>query len=1468
MRSTTVKLTQILLAGGALLSPILPQGAAPARADAVSYSAQRRTIKACVLVSNATAQYGNNANGGPNNPVPHLFYALDGTSGYKPGGWTFANPLAPSTITPAMYARWSGRGAKTGDPAFNNGRPESQIFQVGAPLNKNIGAYWEVNLDTISDTDLQQFDVVFLPLQGGRPSNLGGASNGNTVIFDVQEREKLRHYVDNGGTIWLENDGSGNFNNSIAGQFIVNLRVAPSINNPGVTLIGAPFHPVVNYPYQLSNTDVFYVGQANGPFVTGPFFDPNSSEGTSVAPRILTPVLYTGGATTVYAGDYGAGHLLITGVGVASDINGALTGAQYGGVSGVAGGTNDGVISGNDFAALPPIDLKFAYNAVDWISSLPAPGANSHRTGSSAEILGFGLAPKWSVIPGVNGAPLNPGNAGAGAIVTRNMTFNVDGSNVLHAYNLNPGQSLNGLLATDNGLSDFGLGFPYDEIWNVKLPSPGTARYSTPSAYSVYGTNPIGSDGGDHVVIATTNTAGQTLVYHAFPRDAQGHLVSKPIQIFKYPAGNVGNGAGNTGVNGPRAYNLLPAPASAYADGVLFVPFYSVGLTGDTDHAWHVQALDLAASVDAGTPIDAFNMGNGVIPTTSTGFNPIVPGLSDLSGSLTAGYVKDASTGANDLVVYAPTQAASATYSHNGQSYEGQVTGLWFRTRNEPLQPTDTATSGVNYRFQPHVDRSWVPWYVPSNQPGIKQLNLEPVVHVIGRNIATGQIVSTADYPYSPTSTVFSISFGSNAPNDSPKAPPAQRYMEVDFAVGQGIPTPNYNNNGIAYTVSVDYAVNWPGDAINGATMTGADMNLIASHRTYVLYPGTQSNTNAGSTQGTHYLNGGVALSGDSILFATNPNNPLTKDGLSDALSGAAMPDRIYSVQDQYSAQTLTVQGLVSAGPITNWMWAPTYAENFNGSQIKARLVNNDSFGSGSPTGQVVDGKTSGSSTSSFSIVGQPVVSNGVVYVVANAQMNGSSPFRATIILALSAHPNNTVSFPNPIPNTLAGTVRPNRIVVQQPDLVRSTSESPVFLQLFPGTNYTLNLDTDPTGAQIIRGITIINARSAQGQDAFNAALPIFVTDGSGQRQVIYNPSTNYGPLDNLLWYLVIPQQAGFAGAGGITVPDPTLVNIGQAVSGPSVFGHTLYYNAMAQHQPTSTNPGTVINQIVAVDLNGAGTDGRMFAPDGTPRVHVLNTLTNPKDGTKYASFSPAINPPLATANSVGLGTPEGMVALDNRLTLVADSSRLIELDALGGPIWSLDGTVDPSLVGGPANSSGAITNTHVPFDRPSLAHIVSPNIFLVADTGNNRIVQCDFGGTVLNQIHTVNNDLGILRPGDPITLSAPTDVQTYLDAAYYKSQIQLVSPITGVTYTFNGLYTATHYIIADSGNYRAIEVVDATNLSTGQPVVLTSNNPNYPNVTLTHQVIFVTTSLAEQTRTSGIERYSSSWTPRIRLSN
>ncbi|MBC8139008.1 MAG: hypothetical protein H8F28_24290, partial [Fibrella sp.] len=92
---------------------------------------------------------------------------------------------------------------------------------------------------------------------------------------------------------------------------------------------------------------------------------------------------------------------------------------------------------------------------------------------------------------------------------------------------------------------------------------------------------------------------------------------------------------------------------------------------------------------------------------------------------------------------------------------------------------------------------------------------------------------------------------------------------------------------------------------------------------------------------------------------------------------------------------------------------------------------------------------------------------------------------------------------------------------------------------------------------------------------------------------------------------------------------------------------------------------------------------------------------------------------------------------------------------------------------------------------------------YLVADTGNNRVVRIDRGGILRWSVDRLNDPYGILAPGDPETLNAPTDVLTRQLSSFNAG---------GVRVGFE-----THYLIADSGNGRIVDVVDYFDLN-GQP--------------------------------------------------
>jgi len=356
---------------------------------------------------------------------------------------------------------------------------------------------------------------------------------------------------------------------------------------------------------------------------------------------------------------------------------------------------------------------------------------------------------------------------------------------------------------------------------------------------------------------------------------------------------------------------------------------------------------------------------------------------------------------------------------------------------------------------------------------------------------------------------------------------------------------------------------------------------------------------------------------------------------------------------------------------------------------------------------------------------------------------------------------------------------------------------------------------------------------------------------------MLANSTTGYGPLDNLLWYTIIPSSlnAGSLQFNGV-----------YARSGPTIIGNTLYFGTSGGGTDTDASPHNLGGRVMALDIGSAqGPEWNLFA-DTTltqPRLHLGPKLLMDQISGNVAQM-PVLNPPLGTANVMAVTMPGGLAALSQQLTLVADANRLLEIDYNGNAVTDISGTRTNSVRGGQlslftgASNASGITNsglntgtevqTRIPLARPSVAHPLSLSSYVVADTGNNRVIQVDRGGNVNYELHSVANDMGFLRPGDPVTLNAPTDVQTWTDfnpsgTATFSVTNGLVSP--SVTYAApNTPYIAFHYLVADAGNYRSIEVVDAYSLATGQPLQLTSSATGQAvSWQMQHEIVFVTRS-------------------------
>ncbi len=264
----------------------------------------------------------------------------------------------------------------------------------------------------------------------------------------------------------------------------------------------------------------------------------------------------------------------------------------------------------------------------------------------------------------------------------------------------------------------------------------------------------------------------------------------------------------------------------------------------------------------------------------------------------------------------------------------------------------------------------------------------------------------------------------------------------------------------------------------------------------------------------------------------------------------------------------------------------------------------------------------------------------------------------------------------------------------------------------------------------------------------------------------------------------------------------------------------------------------------MTVDLQRAvsAQGGSPLDDKGVSFVSNTPALTDVTTGGPLATMYPSVHPPLGTTNVMIAPNAQSLTGMDNGLILIADSHRLLEVDAGGNAYWSMEATRTHTIVGANNIADGGIATTPIPLSRPATARRFELNDFLVVDTGNNRIVGTDRGSTTRFEISGFQDGMKFLRPGDPLSLNQPTDVETFPEQF---NGYTITNRDTNVSYTFNGAGVAYHYLIADSGNYRILDLVDVYDAN-GQLVQLTASDGS-GNISGEKLLSFVSRSLGEQ---------------------
>lgn len=551
--SAPKRLLHSALAAAALGAGFLSLLAPAAHADGAVY--QQHVINAGVLVNDSNGQ----GSGPASDPAPYPFYVLNNRTDVRPPDLTLVNPLAPTSITAAILNRWTPVSSQ-GPPVVSGKAP----YTLGQTVTPDMAPYWEVPLNSVSDSELAQFNVLYL--------------EADTIGFGPALDEKLRRFVDNGGQLIVEYVvASTPVRGLFTGTGAVTAAVPTALTLPAISAaVIAP--PVVTQPYFLSESDLtslfntIPVGQVNYPplaltantadilhsseFTT--VFSPALVENTG-PPNNLAP---TGPA--VSTAQIGAGQVIASALRIGravspADPNGSATSVEPSNVAyflpQVSSQTTPNPTiprtpAPSDFYNYPAADLKLLTNIVELSETHPGENKTSHGNASDVGLASFSATWQYPVL-GTTGT-----NIGSGAAVWGNFVFVTDAAGTLHAFDAFPSENLTGTADTNGkeqvpgGVSQYPT-TSYDEIWHASI---GVGA-SAPTVASFNGTN----------YVFVESRTGTVAVYNAVTGAAA------PFASQTAPYTLPGNGDGPFPVSAPSPTIYEGRVYAGQSDGKLHV---------------------------------------------------------------------------------------------------------------------------------------------------------------------------------------------------------------------------------------------------------------------------------------------------------------------------------------------------------------------------------------------------------------------------------------------------------------------------------------------------------------------------------------------------------------------------------------------------------------------------------------------------------------------------------------------------------------------------------------------------------------------------------------------------------------------------------------------------------------------------------------------------------------------------------
>jgi hypothetical protein len=1344
---------------------------------AQAFSNHATVINAGVVILDSDVPQ-NNTTALPYSAGPFAFYNLDAANAIKPAGWSFQNPLAPSAVTPPIQVRW-----QTLNPA--------NVPALGEKITKRDAAYWEVFLDNVSDADLSNFNILLVNPHA-------------YLALNSWERERLRRFVDGGGVLWVDPAG---FSGSGTG-----ISVIDEVNNLPVgftttTVISANLdadytQPILQTPYALTSTDISLL---DGSFTTI-LKAPNQADygntasnlvnyfGSSV-PDYFTLQPYSNNGSDGHGNYYntgvytriGDGFVVVTARGASLKLNRPRSVTNYfGNNSYYAQDFNSTPVLGPDGIAA----AKLAINMISLTAESRQSQQGSRKSNSSGVDLDAPLLERFS-LEGTGITTTAPNDQPTSTPAFYKGLMFVTAGNVLYAYDAHPSTDLDGDGNPDDGIVDYSVGAPYDLVWKATI--PGNVTLSSPACAEIANfTNKATRD-----QVWVQDSTGTLWGFNALPTKNGFYSNNLPALSNLPPFTSLPNPTGTT------SFSKTIPPAPTIHEEYVYVPATQLYNGVYNGQIWIVDAR-------TGMPLI----------TGSTGGNWSVGGIAsgntnigDISGSPIVGYIPIFdNSGGDDKVVYFPFR-----HLLSGSTTCG-ITSLWLGARGEvPIDPPTVTTNSL--QIDTRASREGLSIYTDT----------------------TGEVDNNG-VP-DPRSVKLSISVN-GAP--LPAGVMAQMFQDPVADNGSGTLTFTFTSSGYSsyqtysaeagFSVRVDYSIDWGKNNTGNGDITGK-----VKRGQGITFPDI-----AGSTEPPREIIGNLAMSPRGTLYAVvaDPNYPSGANPL--AVPGGsfyALREQGYGVFNIVERYSLYPKHNI----VLNQALPTSYDEVlFDKDPINSIVEVNQLWTTS------VDRRMS-----DFVFTGGPTVRNGEVFVSAQARKNlhyGANNVTipnvpVTILLAFAAEP---------VPAEIAIGTWPTGSQVVQPDFDRSSGDltNPTAETTIQYSSPDWTYDAD---SGFLQFTSLADVLQGPVTNCLSLSQPV-VLRRPGFPDALIDPSATTGRWSPLLWYQVFQGATSTSGSGPVVTGDSVFLGMGSPLpqifnSGGTLSGNTAVVAATVAQIPTndvwlqsvdyaqgiSGSYRSWQNQLWTLPTPVAPVPGSNAPTTGSNPYLLWPQTTGVQTFSDYMTRLNETTMGNSTANygiAAGNGTlaavgDKGVYAFDRADFLVCEDGRLARLDPGGNLIQLIQGFTNS----GPGGVSNA--GVYKPLVRATKGYDLDGNTSLVVDTGGNRIIKVNRAGNELRSIDSFQFDPNYGNPSnqsqftniwpreggflnESTHLKAPSDVYTYSE---YVS-----IPAAGPEVTLQAATEYwTHYLIADRGNNRLVELidrfqVDPASMQIGGPIELPEN--------------------------------------------